>query len=68
VPAGTATEYISYKRRLKNLRYAATPPIYISILKILKILTFSFSNFGRERRVLPDDDTDVSKHVGVTIV
>jgi hypothetical protein len=47
VPAGTATEYVSHKRRLKNSRYAATP-VYISILKILKILTFSFSNFGHE--------------------
>jgi hypothetical protein len=66
-PAGTATKYISHKRRLKNSRYAATP-VYISILMTLKILTFSFSNFGHERRVLPDDDTNVSKHEGVTIV
>jgi hypothetical protein len=35
VPAGTATKYISHKRRLKNSRYAATP-IYTSILKIFK--------------------------------
>jgi hypothetical protein len=32
-PAGTATKYVSHKRRLKNSRYAATP-VHISILKI----------------------------------